>query len=69
MVYFRELSPQLKNDPGDDFLELFFKFANTFTEESILNGYLKDEMEKEKEIHDDELKDLGYTDEDILNMK
>lgn len=69
MVYFRALPPQLKNDPDDDFLELFFKFANTFTEESILNGYLKDEMEKEKEIHDDELKDLGYSDEDILNMR
>lgn len=68
MVYFRELPVKL-NDIDDDFIELFFRFANTFTEESILNGYLKDEMEKEKEIHDDELKDLGYSDEDILNMK
>ena len=68
MVYFRELPVKL-NDIDDDFIELFFRFANTFTEESILNGYLKHEMEKEKEIHDDELKDLGYTDEDILNMK
>jgi len=52
----------------DDYLEFFFKFANTYTEESILNGYIKDEMEKEKEIHDEQLKDLGYSDEDILNM-
>jgi len=49
-------------------MELFYKFANTYTEESILNGYIKDEMEKEKEIHDEQLKDLGYSDEDILNM-
>jgi len=33
-----------------------------------LNGFLKDEAEKEKEINEDELKDLGYSDEDILNM-
>ena len=50
MVYFRELPVKL-NDIDDDFIELFFRFANTFTEESILNGYLKDEMEKEKEIN------------------
>jgi hypothetical protein len=49
-------------------MELFFKFANTFTEESVLSGYLKDEAEKEKEVHDEDLKDLGYSDEDILNM-
>lgn len=67
MVYFRELPAGL-NEIDIDFMELFFKFANTFTEESILNGYLKDEIEKEKEIHDEELKDLGYSDEDILNM-
>lgn len=68
MVYFRELPVKL-NDIDDDFIELFFRFANTFTEESILNGYLNGELEKGKEICDDELKDLGYTDEDILNMK
>lgn len=68
MVYFRELSLPI-NEIDDDFIDLFYKFANTFTEESILNGFLKDEAEKEKEIHDEELKDLGYSDEDILNMK
>lgn len=67
MVYFRELPLRL-NDVDDDLLELFFKFANTFTEESILNGYIRDEREKEKEIQEEELKDLGYSDEDILNM-
>lgn len=68
MVYFRELSLPI-NEIDEDFIDLFYKFANTFTEESILNGFLKDEAEKEKEIHDEELKDLGYSDEDILNMK
>jgi len=67
MVYFRELSLPL-SEVDDDFIDLFYKFANTYTEESILNGFLKDEAEKEKEINEDELKDLGYSDEDILNM-
>ena len=67
MVYFRELPVRL-NDLDIDFMELFFKFANTFTEESVLSGYLKDEAEKEKEVHDEDLKELGYSDEDILNM-
>ncbi len=65
MVYFRELSLPI-NEIDDDFMELFYKFANTYTEESILTGFIKDE--KEKEIHDEQLKDLGYSDEDILNM-
>lgn len=67
MVYFREL-PLPLNEVDDDLLELFYKFANTFTEGSILDGYIRDEMAKEKEIDDADLKDLGYSDEDILNM-
>lgn len=67
MVYFRELNQPI-NELDDDFIDLFYKFANTFTEESILNGYLSDEAEKEKEIQEEQLKELGYSDEDILNM-
>ena len=68
MVYFRELPLPLK-ELDSDFIDFFFKFANTFTEESILRGYIKEEAAREKEVSDDVLKDLGYTDEDILNMK
>lgn len=67
MVYFREL-PLPLNELDDDFMDFFFKFANTYTEESVLTGYIKDEKEKEKEVSDEDLKDLGYTDKDILDM-
>jgi hypothetical protein len=67
MVYFRELPLPLK-EVSEDFLELFYKFANTYTEESILSGFIEETKAKEKEISDEELKDLGYSDEDILNM-
>lgn len=67
MVYFRTLPVPL-NEIDDDFIEIFFKFANTYTEESILSGYVKQTMEKEKEVSSDVLKDLGYTDKDLLNM-
>lgn len=67
MVYFRELPLPLK-ELDDDFMDFFFKFANTFTEDSVLKGFLKEESEKAKEVSEDTLKELGYTDEDILNM-
>lgn len=67
MVYFRTLPAPL-NELDSDVLELFFNFANTYTEESILSGYVKHAMEKEKEVSSDVLKDLGYTDEDLLSM-
>ena len=68
MVYFRTLPVPL-TEIDDDFLELFFNFANTYTEESILSGYVKQTVEKEKEVSEDDLKDLGYTDEDFLNSE
>lgn len=68
MVYFRTLPVPL-TEIDDDFLELFFNFANTYTEESILSGYMQQTMEKGKEASSDILRDLGYTDEDLLNSE
>lgn len=68
MVYFRTL-PLPLNEIDDDFLELFFNFANTYTESSILTGFLNNKQEKEKEVSEDALKELGYTDEDFLNSE
>lgn len=67
MVYFREL-PLPLNKIDNDFMELFYRFANTFTEESVLHGYLKEEAKAQEELKDNDLRELGYTDEDILNM-
>jgi len=57
------------NEIDDDFLELFFDFANTYTEDSILTGFLQDKQEQEKEASSEVLKELGYTDEDLLSIK
>ena len=40
MVYFREL-PESLNEYSEDALDFFFEFANTYTEDSILHGFLK----------------------------
>jgi len=65
MVYFRTL-PLPLNEIDEDFLALFFNFANTFTEESVLQGFIKEQDEKERAINDDLLRELGYSEEDIL---
>jgi len=53
----------------DDYLDFFFKFANTYTETSVLTGFIKDKEKREKEISEDALKDLGYDDKDFLSNK
>lgn len=65
MVYFRVLPVPL-NELSDDFFDFFFKFANTYTEESILQGYLKSQSEKESKMTAEQMRELGYDDEDIL---
>lgn len=67
MVYFRTL-PQPLNELDDNFLDFFFEFANTYTVESVLHGYASQKEAKSKEVTKEELAELGYTDEDILNM-
>lgn len=68
MVYFRVL-PNPLNELDEDFIYFFFKFANTYTEDSILANYSKSQTEKEKEVSEEDLKELGYSDEDILSME
>lgn len=67
MVYFRQLPLPLK-EVDDWFISLFFNFATTFTEDSVLQAKCK-EREKEKNTTSVEtLRSIGYTDEDILIM-
>ena len=68
MAYFRELPLPLSEIDGD-LAEVLFKFANTYTTESILHGYMKEEAERKKKISADDLRDLGYSEEDIMNME
>lgn len=67
MVYFRELPASL-NEYSEDALDFFFEFANTYTEESILNGYLKQKKTESEKVDENLLHELGYSDEDTLNM-
>jgi len=67
MVYMREFpAPLSELDP--DFLEIFFKFANSCTEESIRHGFLKNVKENDSKPTVERMKRLGYSDEDIAKM-
>lgn len=67
MMYLRELPCPLA-EADDWFIAILFDFATTFTEDSVLHAKLK-EREKEKSVTPAEaLRNIGYTDEDILIM-
>jgi hypothetical protein len=67
MVHFREL-PEAIGEIDENILEIIFNFANTFTEESVLQGYIKHIKETESGPSADIMKDLGYSDEDVAGM-
>jgi hypothetical protein len=67
MVYFRELPVPLR-ELNFDLLEIFFNFANTYTEESVLHGFTKTRQEEESKPTVGKMRRLGYSDEDIAEM-
>jgi hypothetical protein len=67
VVYFREL-PEPLNEVDPSVLEVVFKFANTFTEESVLHGYTKLAKENESGPDADMMKRLGYADDEVAGM-
>jgi hypothetical protein len=58
--------PLREVDP--DFLEIFFNFANTFTEESVLQGYAEKAKEAGSGPSADIMRRMGYTEAEIANM-
>lgn len=58
-IYFREL-PVPIGELDENLLDFIFIFANTYTEESILHGYVRQKREEEKEVSDNVLEELGY---------
>lgn len=68
MAYSRVL-PQPINELSDEFIQLFFNFATTYTEESVLEFMLKRRKEEDESLNDDLMKELGYSEEDLLNMQ
>lgn len=67
MIYFREL-PLPLSEYDNDALGFFFEFANTYTEESILKGYQAQKKRESDNASVEQMRALGYSDEDILNM-
>ncbi len=65
MVYLRELRKPL-SDYYEEFLFFFFEFANSYTEESVREGYLKKKKAETEDLSEAELKELGYTNKDLL---
>jgi len=49
-------------------MEILFNFANTFTEESVLQGYAKHIKDSTSGPSADVMKELGYSDEEIAGM-
>jgi hypothetical protein len=67
MAYFRELPVPLK-ELNPEFLEIFFKFANIFTEKGIQISYAKQVGEAESRPTTDMMRRLGYSEEDLARM-
>ncbi|MDR2701083.1 MAG: hypothetical protein LBB72_01470 [Spirochaetaceae bacterium] len=49
-------------------MDIFFEFANTFTEESVLYAEIKQRKEKAKEPTSDVMRSIGYSEADIAGM-
>jgi hypothetical protein len=60
--------PSPLKDLDPDFLEIFYKFANTYTEESVFRGYAEYREKEESGPTGGLMKNLGYSDEDIAGM-
>jgi hypothetical protein len=67
MAYFRKLPVPIR-EIEPEFLEIFFNFANTYTEESVLQGYAKQRKEEESKPTVEKMKRLGYSYNDIAGM-
>jgi hypothetical protein len=68
MVYFRKLpAPITELDPA--FIDIFFNFANTYTEESVLYSEVKRRKKRESTPGAGMFRRLGYTEEQIAGME
>jgi hypothetical protein len=60
-------APITELDPA--FIDIFFNFANTYTEESVLYSEVKKRKERELTPSADMFRRLGYSEKQIANMK
>jgi hypothetical protein len=67
MVYFRELPVPLQDiDPA--FIDIFFNFATTYTEESVLYSEIKRREKPKTSMTADEFREMGYSEKMIAEM-
>ena len=67
MVYFRELPAPIQDlDPV--FIDVFYDFANAFSEEAIRYAEMKHRKKRETEPASDIFRNLGYGEKDIAEM-
>jgi hypothetical protein len=67
MAYFRELPVPLK-ELDIDLLEIFFNFANTYTEKAVQQSYVKSKQEAESKPTVQLMRRMGYSEEDMAEM-
>jgi hypothetical protein len=60
--------PEPLNEIGDDFLDIFFEFANTYTVESVRHGFQEGRKERESAPEADVFREMGYSEEDIAGF-
>ena len=58
--------PVSELDPA--FIDVFYEFANTYSEESVRFAEMKRRKEKESAVNADLFRDLGYTEKEIAEM-
>jgi hypothetical protein len=53
-------------DPA--FIDIFFNFANTYTEDSVLHSEVKRRKNRETAPTEERFRKMGYSEEEIANM-
>lgn len=66
MAYFRQCPADLMDN--NDFIDIFFNFANTYTEDSVRTGFLKVKKDENGIENIETMRKLGYTEKDISKM-
>lgn len=61
--------PVPKELMDDDWNWIIHEFNMNYTDESIRNGYQEEKKKEAQKVDNDLMRELGYTDEDILNKR
>lgn len=59
--------PQVIND--SDFINIFYEFAMNYTTENLRKQYFENKKKELEKVTRDELRDLGYSEEDIKDVE